>query len=76
MGTTILAWLIVILGLIMIAGGVWAFVHLWNQRTRITIPLRYYGMAIGMTCGGFGMIGIAQALRLLRLLVVVGLGGP
>jgi hypothetical protein len=33
-------------------------------------------MAIGMTCGGFGMIGIAQALRLLRLLVVVGLGRP
>ena len=76
MGTTILAWLIAILGLVMIASGVWGFVQLWNQRTTMRIPLRYYGMAIGMTCGGFGMIGIAQALRLLRLLVVVGLGGP
>jgi hypothetical protein len=27
-------------------------------------------------CGGFGMLGIAQALRLLRALAVLGLGGP
>jgi hypothetical protein len=32
-------------------------------------------MALGMICGGFGMLGIAQALRLLRVLVAVGLGG-
>ena len=31
MGTTILAWLIAILGLLMIAGGVWDLVDLWNQ---------------------------------------------
>ncbi len=76
MGTTVLAWLIAILGLLMIAGGVWGFVQLWNERIRTRIPLRYYAMAIGMICGGFGMLGIAQALRLLRILVAVGVGGP
>ena len=77
MGTTILAWLIAILGLLMIAGGVWDVVDLRNQTTQAySPPLRYYGMAIGMIFGGFGMLGIAQALRLLRLLVAVGVGGP
>jgi hypothetical protein len=66
--TIILTFLIAILGLIMIAGGVWGFVYLWNQRTQTRIPLRYYGMAIGMICGGFAMEGIAQALRLLLIL--------
>jgi hypothetical protein len=69
MGTFIFAWLIGILGLIMIAGGIWGFIQLWNQRTRIKIPLRYYGMAFGMACGGFAMIGIARALYLLLVLV-------
>jgi hypothetical protein len=30
-------------------------------------------MAIGMICGGFAMIGIAQALRLLLVLVALDL---
>jgi hypothetical protein len=76
MGTTILAWLIGILGLLMVAGGVWDVVDLWNQRKQKTIPLRNWGMAIVIICGGFGMLGIAQALRLLRALVTLGLGGP
>jgi hypothetical protein len=75
-GTTILAWLIAILGLLMVAGGVWDVVDLWNQRKQKTIPLRNWGMAIVIICGGFGMLGIAQALRLLRALVTLGLGGP
>jgi len=69
--TTILIILIAILRLLMIAGGVWSFVHLWNQRKLIRIPLRYYGMAIGMICGGFAMWGIAQALHLLFVLLAV-----
>jgi hypothetical protein len=73
MGTIILIFLIAILGLIMIASGVWGLLHLWNQRTRFRIPLRYYGMAIGMICGGFAMEGIARALRLLLVLVEVDL---
>jgi hypothetical protein len=40
MGTTILPWLIGILGVLMIAGGIWDFVDLWNQRRRTVIPLR------------------------------------
>ena len=76
MGTTILAWLIAILGLLMVAGGVWDVVDLWNQRKQKTIPLRNWGMAIVIICGGFGMLGIAQALRLLRALVTLGLWGP
>ena len=65
MRTTILAYVIAILGLVMIAGGAWGLFDLMSQRTRTQIPLRYYGMAIGMICAGFGMGGIAQALRLL-----------
>jgi hypothetical protein len=76
MGTTILAWLIAILGLLMIAGGIWDVVDLWKQRRQTVIPLRNWGMAIVIICGGFGMLGIAQALRLLRALATLGLGGP
>jgi hypothetical protein len=76
MGTTILAWLIAIQGLLMIAGGVWDVVDLWNLRRQTVIPLRTWGMAIVIICGGFGMLGIAQALRLLRALAALGLGGP
>ena len=54
MSTTILAWLIAILGLLMIAGGIWDVVDLWNQRKQTVIPLSNWGMAIGMICGGFG----------------------
>jgi hypothetical protein len=45
MGTTILAWLIAILGLLMIAGGVWDVVNLWNQRRQTVISLRNWGLA-------------------------------
>jgi hypothetical protein len=58
--TTILAYVIAVLGLIMIVGGVWGLFHLFLESARIRIPLRYYGMAIGMICGGFGLGGIAQ----------------
>ncbi len=61
MRTTILAYVIAVLGFVMICGGVYSFFVLWNDRA----TLRHYGMTIGMICGGFGMGGIAQALRLL-----------
>jgi hypothetical protein len=76
MGTTILAWLIAVLGLLMIAGGLWDVVDLWNQRRQTVTPLRSWGTAIVIICGGFGMLGIAQGLRLLRALATLGLGGP
>ena len=51
MRTTILAYVIAFLGLIMIAGGIWGLFDLIRQTVRI--PLRYYAMVIGMMCGGF-----------------------
>jgi hypothetical protein len=52
MGTFIFAWLLGILGLIMIAGGIWGFIHLWNQRTHIRIPLRYEAMTAPYSARG------------------------
>jgi hypothetical protein len=67
MRTTILAYVIAFLGLIMIGGGIWGLFMLFTEEHRV--PQRYYGMAIGMTCGGFAMGGIAQALRLLLVIM-------
>jgi hypothetical protein len=61
MRTTILAYVIVVLGFVMIVGGIYTFFDLWNERA----TLRHYAITIGMICGGFAMGGIAQALRLL-----------
>ena len=65
--TNILIFLIAICGLIMIVGGVGGLFFFWNQR--VPVPLRHYGMAIGIICSGFGMWGIAQGIRLLLLLL-------
>jgi hypothetical protein len=61
MPTTILAYVIAVLGFVMIVGGVYSFFDLWNERA----PLRHYAISIGIICGGFAMGGIAQALRVL-----------
>ena len=47
MRTTVFAYVIGVLGFVMICFGVYSFFDLW------------------MICGGFAMVGIAQALRLL-----------
>ena len=44
--TIILAWLIVLLGLIMIGGGIWGLIDLFRQEVRA--PLKSYGGAISM----------------------------
>ena len=69
--TYVLIFLIAMSGLIMIAGGIWGFFYLWNQRTGTRIPLRYYAAVIGMICGGLGMWGIAQVLRIELTLIVL-----
>ena len=61
--TTILAFLIFLAGLVTIATGIWILFILANQEA--DIALEYYAMAIGMICGGLGLCGLAQALRLL-----------
>jgi hypothetical protein len=63
MYTTILAYVIAFLGLVMIGTGVCGLFYL--QSGPRPIPLRYYAMMIAMICGGFGLGGIAQALRVL-----------
>ena len=69
MRTFILAWVIGLLGLIMIAGGIWGIIDLLRQEVKA--PLKSYGGAVCMVCGGFAMLGVAQALRILLAIVVV-----
>jgi hypothetical protein len=64
MRTTILAYVIAIVGVVMIVAGAWALFIL-DTATLPRIPLRYYAIAIGMISGGLGMLGLAQVLRLL-----------
>ena len=68
MRTFILAWVIGFLGLVMIVGGIWGVIDLYRQEVRA--PLKSYGGAISMICGGVAMLGVAQALRLLFFLLV------
>jgi hypothetical protein len=63
MRTFILAWVIGFLGLVMIVGGIWGVIDLFRQTERA--PLKSYGGAISMICGGVAMLGVMQALRLL-----------
>jgi hypothetical protein len=64
MRTTILAYVIAILGLIVIIAGAWGlYILLTANMPRV--PLRYFAMAIAMISGGFLMLGSAQGLRLL-----------
>jgi hypothetical protein len=61
--TIILAWVIGFLGLVMIVCGIWGVIDLFRREVRA--PLKSYGGAISMICGGVAMLGVAQALRLL-----------
>ena len=65
MRTTILAYAIAFMGLILIGGGLWGLFLL--IKTRVRPPLRDFAMVIGMISGGIAMGGLAQALRLLLL---------
>jgi hypothetical protein len=61
MRTTILAYVIAVAGLVAIAGGVWSLLIFLVER----VQLRYYAIAVGLISGGLGLVGLAQALRLL-----------
>ena len=69
MRTLFLSWIIGVLGLIMIIGGIWGIIDLFRQEARA--PLKSYGGALSMICGGFAMLGVAQALRMLLALLIV-----
>jgi hypothetical protein len=62
MRTTILAFGIALVGLIMVAVGVWSLLVL---QTEETVLLADFLTAIGTIAGGLAMGGLAQALRLL-----------
>jgi FkbM family methyltransferase len=59
--TTILAYVIALAGLVIIAGGTWELNTDSREMLRVSIALT----GIMMIAGGFGLIGLAQALRLL-----------
>jgi hypothetical protein len=65
MRTTILAYVIAFVGLAMIATGVWGFSLLNDAGPEVEVVLSDYAIAIEMIGGGLGLIGLAQALRLL-----------
>ena len=65
MKTTILVYVIAVLGLVMIVTGAWTLFNLFGERDRGSpVPHRDYAMAFTMICIGFAMGGIAQSLRL------------
>ena len=57
------------MGLVMAGGGVWGFFRLVFGKNR-PVPWRYYVMAVAMISGGIAMLGIAQALRLLVVILI------
>ena len=69
MRTYILAWVIGLLGLVMIGGGIWGVIDLFRQEVRA--PLKSYGGAVSMICGGVAMLGVAQLLRAELVLILM-----
>jgi hypothetical protein len=61
MRTTVLAYLVGLVGLLIIIAGAWGLLILFTGAMP-RVPLRYYAMAIGMTSGGLGLVAIAQGL--------------
>jgi hypothetical protein len=72
MWTTVLAYVLDFMGFITFAAGGLAVMWLIFEEVAAEserIPLRYYAVATTLISGGLSMIGIAQGLRLLLLLI-------
>jgi thiol:disulfide interchange protein len=69
MKTAILAYVIALGGLSMIAFGVWRLYILMKERVAERRLMRDYISMIQTIAVGFGLIGVAQALRLLLQLM-------
>ena len=67
MRTTVLAYVIAVVGLVMLLFGVWGFIVLNNAE--IDVALTDEAIVFGLIGGGFAMVGVAQALRLLLVVV-------
>ena len=53
----------------MIIAGAWCAVVLIAPKADTPVPLRYYAIVIGTLGTGFGLLGIAQGLRILLLIL-------
>ena len=69
MVTGILAIVTAFVGLAVIVAGVWGAVVLMAQKADTPVPFRYYAIVIGMIGIGVSLLGIAQALRILLLVL-------
>jgi hypothetical protein len=67
MRTTVLAYVIAAVGLIMLIFGAWGLFVL--NAAEIDVALTDEAIVFGLIGGGFAMIGLAQALRLLLVIV-------
>ena len=67
MRTTVLAYVIAVLGLVMLIFGAWGLFVLNNAE--IDVALTDEAIVFGLIGGGLAMIGVAQALRLLLVVV-------
>jgi hypothetical protein len=73
MRTTLLAYVIAIVGFAMIVAGAWGFSMLLETTNEIVpVSLSDYAIGIEMMAGGLGMVGLAEALRLLLEINVRG----
>jgi hypothetical protein len=67
--TGILAIVTAFAGLAVIIAGVWGAVVLMAQKADTPVPLRYYAIVIELIGIGVALLGIAQALRILLLVL-------
>jgi hypothetical protein len=68
MFTTILAYVLAVAGIVMIVAGAWGLLNLMSARGGPLIPPGHYVIMIGAICNGFGLLGVAQGLRILLLI--------
>ena len=67
--TSILAIVTAVVGVAVIIAGLWGAVVLITQKADTPVPLRYYAIVIGTIGTGVGLLGIAQGLRILLLIL-------
>ena len=71
MWTTLLAYVIAFTGFITFAGGAMGIlIFMFEDMAQMgRVPLRHYATMVALVSSGLGLIGIAQGLRLLLLIV-------
>jgi hypothetical protein len=71
MSTTVLAYMILLMGFGTILCGAFGLLMLLFEEVSKTerVQFRYYAMVIGLIAGGLALIGIGQGLRLLLLII-------